>query len=138
MNFFSSFGGSPFGGFNGGQEDSDGKNFSMQTDKNLTTQLSIKCFAFPKMPAKKKLKSLIENLLKSIIQINPMAMPQSLNKSQKLMRLSQTPKKEEYMINMVPKDPKLAVTVVPFSFRYFKHVFRRSRRKRRTCSKGKM
>jgi len=138
MSFFSSFGGFPFGGFNGGQEDSDGTKYSIQTDKKLTTQLSIKCLEFPKMPAKKRLKRLIENSLKSITLIDPMVMPQSLNKSQKLMRLSQTPKKEECMINMVPKDPKLVVTVVLFLFRYFEYVFRRSRRKGRTTSKGKM
>jgi len=138
MSFFSSFGGFPFGGVNGGQEDSDGTNYTIKRDKKLTTQLSTKCLEFPKMPIKKRLKRLIENLLKSIIQIDLMVMLQSLNKSQKLMRLSQTPKKEEFTINMDLKDPKLVAMVVLLSFRYFEHVFRRSRRKRRTTSEGKM
>ena len=111
MSFFSSFGGFPFGGFNGGQEDSDGTNYIMQIDKKLTTRLSIKCLEFPKMPAKNRLKRLIENLLKNITQIDPTEMLQSLNKFQKPMRLSQILKKEECTINMDPKDLKLVVMV---------------------------
>lgn len=112
MSFFSSFGGFPFGGFNGGHDDSDGTNTTIQRDKKLTTLHFIKCLKFLKMPVKNRLKRAIENLLKSITLTDLMVMLLSSNKFHKPMRLSQTPKKGEFTINMDPKDPKLAVTVL--------------------------
>lgn len=127
MSFFSSFGGFPFGGLNGGNDSSEGTNETIQIDKKLTTLHFIKLLEFLKMQAKNKLKSPIVNSLKNTTLIDLLVMLINSNKFHKHMRLSQTLKKEEFTINMDLKDLKLEVMVLLNLIRSFEHVFRRRR-----------